>query len=267
MTNHPPMGHPAQPAQDSEQAARDAITAIGIVIPARNEQAHIGRCLDAIRGAVTHLRSSTYPKIGIRTVVVLDSCTDRTADIVSCYSEVEAVAADLGTVGAARALGARALLSTSTDPPQHLWLANTDADSAVPAQWLTHMIDQAHRGADLILGTVKPDATATQRLRLAWNVRHVDEDGHPHVHGANLGIRSSAYLTLGGWSHGASGEDASLARAADADPTMRTLRSSAIPVVTSGRLTGRAPGGFARYLQLLTHDIERPALAGAASCR
>jgi Glycosyl transferase family 2 len=267
MTNHPPTGQLDEPAQDREQAARDAITAIGIVIPARNEQAHISRCLDAIRGAVTHLRTSTYTKIGIQTVVVLDSCTDRTADIVSRYSEVDAVAADLGAVGAARALGTQALLSTSTDPPQHLWLANTDADSAVPAEWLTYMIGQAHRGADLVLGTVKPDATATQRLRRAWNVRHSDGDGHPHVHGANLGIRSSAYLTLGGWSHGASGEDASLARAASADPTMRALRSSAIPVVTSGRLTGRAPGGFAHYLQMLTHDIERPALAGATSYR
>ena len=50
------------------------------------------------------------------------------------------------------------------------------------------MIDHGHRGADLVLGNVKPDAT----------------------------------------------------------------------------LTGRAPGGFAGYLQLLTHDIERPAIAGAS---
>lgn len=268
MTKQPPAGQLAPPAQDSEHATRYAITAIGIVIPARNEQAHLGRCLDAIRAAVTHLRNhSAYPTIEIRTIVVLDSCTDKTADVASRYSEVEAVAADLGTVGAARALGARALLSTPADPPQRLWLANTDADSTVPTQWLSHMIDEAHRGADLILGTVAPDATATRRLRHAWNVRHVAEDGHPHVHGANLGIRSSAYLALGGWGNNASGEDASLVRAAAADRTMRTLRSGAIPVVTSSRLTGRAPHGFAHYLQLLTHEIERPALARATAYR
>jgi Protein of unknown function (DUF2397) len=32
MTKHPPAGQLAQPSQDSEQAARDAITAIGIVV-------------------------------------------------------------------------------------------------------------------------------------------------------------------------------------------------------------------------------------------
>ena len=263
MMKRPPTAPLALPAQDSEQDGRDAITAIGIVIPARNEEAHLGLCLDAIRAAVTHLRNSAYSATEIRTVVVLDSCTDRTGDIASGYSEVEAVTADLGTVGAARALGTRALLPTSTDQHRHLWLANTDADSSVPAHWLTYMTEQAHRGADLILGTVEPDTTATWRLRHAWNARHDAEDGHPHVHGANLGIRSSAYLALGGWTHGASGEDARLIRAADADRTMRTLRSGAIPVVTSSRLTGRAPHGFAHYLQLLTREIEHPALAGA----
>lgn len=254
----PPFGA-ARAGQDD----RDAIRAIGIVIPARNEEARLGRCLDAIRAAAAHVRDSAYPSTEIRTVVVLDSCSDRTADIASRYGEVEAVAANLGTVGAARALGTRTLLPTSAEQHRHLWLANTDADSSVPAHWLTYMIEEAHRGVDLILGTVEPDAAATRRLRRAWDARYVAQDGHPHVHGANLGIRGSAYLALGGWSHGASGEDASLIRAACADRTMRTLRSGAIPVVTSSRLTGRAPHGFAHYLQALTREIEHPVLAAA----
>jgi hypothetical protein len=79
MTSCLPANQLAPAVQDGEQADREAITAIGIVIPARNEQAYLGRCLDAIRAAVTHLRSSAYPAIEIRTLVVLDSCTDRTA--------------------------------------------------------------------------------------------------------------------------------------------------------------------------------------------
>jgi hypothetical protein len=148
-------------------------------------------------------------------------------------------------VGAARALGARSLLPASADRHRHLWLANTDADSAVLAHWLTHMIEDAHRGADLILGTVEPDATASPRLRHTWNVRHVAEDGHPHVHGANLGIRSSAYLALGGWAYDASGEDASLVRAAAADGTVRTLRRGAIPMASRAACQpwSRADGG------------------------
>ena len=36
--------------------------------------------------------------------------------------------------------------------PGSLWLANTDADSVVPWNWLIHQVDLADAGADLVLG-------------------------------------------------------------------------------------------------------------------
>ena len=34
---------------------------------------------------------------------------------------------------------------------EQVWIANTDADSRVPADWLTHQLDCAHDGADVVL--------------------------------------------------------------------------------------------------------------------
>jgi hypothetical protein len=59
-------------------------------------------------------------------------------------------------VGAARRAGTRAALRGRAGPARELWLARTDADSAVPADWLTVMVRAAGRGADLLLGTVLP---------------------------------------------------------------------------------------------------------------
>jgi cellulose synthase/poly-beta-1,6-N-acetylglucosamine synthase-like glycosyltransferase len=87
-------------------------------------------------------------------------------------------------------------------------------------------------------------------VRRLWIAHHLRADGHRHVHGANLGIRASALAGLGGWSPLVSGEDVELAaRARDAGLVIR--RSGAAPVVTSARLDGRAPDGFAAYLRRL----------------
>ena len=76
----------------------------------------------------------------------------------------------------------------------------------------------------------------------------IHPDGsHPHVHGANLGVRADAYLKAGGWSHVETGEDHDLwSRLTEAG--LRRLSSSAITVLTSGRRVGRAPNGFAEAL-------------------
>jgi len=88
---------------------------------------------------------------------------------------------------------------TTLGPSNRLWLANTDADSVVPRDWLIRMVDAADAGVQVVLGTVAPDVELPQTLRAAWIARHQLHDGHPHIHGANLGIRADTYLALGGW--------------------------------------------------------------------
>jgi hypothetical protein len=255
---------PVPVARHDQTIHADAIASVGIVIPARNEQARLGRCLDAIAAAIDNLRGTAFASVAVQTVVVLDRCTDRTADIASQYSDVQTITADLGNVGLARALGVRSL-PAAAKRPHNVWLANTDADSTVPVHWLTHMLEHAHRGTDLVLGTVTPDALTPRRLRQAWADRHDTHDGHPHIHAANLGIRASTYLALGGWPPRTSGEDAGLVHAAELDSAVRIRRSGAIPVITSSRLSGRAPHGFAHYLQCLAEHLEQPALASVAA--
>ena len=169
-------------------------------------------------------------------MVVLDRCTDRTAEV-AASAGVPAIQSRHGRVGAARRLGVAALLDgrdVST-----WWIACTDADSLVPRHWLTSQLDLAANGADLVLGTVLPIGL-DGRLERAWRARHDLSDGHGHVFGANLGVRADRYLEVGGFPDVATGEDVALAEAVrSAGGSVRA--SGGHPVLTSGRQRGRAP--------------------------
>ncbi|HVB26680.1 MAG TPA: glycosyltransferase [Mycobacteriales bacterium] len=227
------------------------IRTVGIVIPAANEEDSIGACLSALTQARRHLRRVAAHDIDVRILVVLDSCTDRTASIVALH-DVERLTCVAGRVGAAREAGVERLLTDAGVRSSELWLANTDADSTVPREWLAGMLEEADRGAHLVLGTVLPGPGlehATQRL---WARCHHLRENHPHVHGANFGIRADSYSALGGWPPLSSGEDVALAQRATRAAHLRVVRTASIPVWTSTRVTGRAPRGFSSYLRGLT---------------
>jgi len=97
----------------------------------------------------------------------------------------------------------------------------------------------------------------------------VHPDGtHPHVHGANLGVRADAYLAVGGWADLATAEDHDLWRRLGAAGAALVTTIEA-PVTTSGRGDGRAPSGFAALLtslgQLAAIDDDLASHRGAAS--
>jgi glycosyltransferase involved in cell wall biosynthesis len=220
---------------------------IAVVVPAANEERRIARCLSAIAAARMHLQR-TRQEITVRTVVVLDSCQDATAAIAATFGEVRSIATTAGSVGAARRAGASAVL-TASGSLSELWLANTDADSQVPVNWLTGMVAEAELGAQLVLGTAIPGPDLDPEARALWLSRHDLRAGHPHVHGANFGIRGDIYRGLGGWQPLVTGEDADLAGRAGRSGRLRISRTAAIPVVTSVRRRGRAPRGFSSYLR------------------
>jgi len=228
--------------------------AIGVVIPARDEAARIDRCLAAVTASAAHLRWSAGP-VEVRVVVVADSCTDRTVDRLAGWADgVRTVVTDAGRVGAARAAGVGAILgSLAADgvPAERSWIANTDADSVVPAEWLATHWSAAGRGCALLLGTVRPDPGELDPVtRGRWYLRHQLVDGHSHVHGANLGVRGDWYLAAGGFPDVAGDEDVALAQAVGAAGGV-VERTGAAPVLTSARVVGRAPGGMAGYLRRL----------------
>ncbi|WP_370890558.1 PIG-L family deacetylase [Janibacter sp. GXQ6167] len=222
---------------------------VGVVIPARNEEDLIARCLDSVTGAIDALNAER-PDVTVRVVVVLDSCTDATADIVAGYPGISTVTTSAQVVGAARGEGVEALRDRGTG--RRLWIANTDADSAVPTDWLTAHLDAAEAGTDMVVGMVSIDREeATPGLQDLLGPELDVGDGHPHVYGANLGFTLDAYDQLGGFAAISAHEDVALVDAARAAGL--TVESTAGPrVLTSARLHARAPHGLAAYLRHLT---------------
>jgi glycosyltransferase involved in cell wall biosynthesis len=217
-----------------------------VVVPARNEESRLPRCLAALADAVDAVQTefgSDAPVISV--VVVLDRCTDGSAEVVARWPRFQALECCAGSVGSARREGVAHLLQGAADA--HTWVATTDADSAVPGRWLAVQLALAEAGTELVLGTVLPDAELSAVERARWHGSHTLVDGHPHVHGANLGVRADRYMQANGFSDVDSDEDVLLVTALR-DLGARECRTALIPVLTSGRLDGRVPGGFGGYL-------------------
>jgi glycosyltransferase involved in cell wall biosynthesis len=221
-----------------------AITAMAVVIPVHNERALLARCLAALERAVSE---SPLP-CAVR--VVLDACTDGSAEIAAQFP-FPMVRIQANAVGAARRAGVdSALEGLGAWPADRVWIANTDADSAVPARWLSTQRDLADRGADVVLGTVRPDFDdLSEAHRRHWLRSHTRGAPAGNTHGANLGVRASAYLAAGGFPHLVSDEDVQLVEACKRNGAV-VVASDRAEVLTSGRTVGRAPGGYADFVRM-----------------
>jgi glycosyltransferase involved in cell wall biosynthesis len=231
------------------QVGRNWATAI--VIPARNEAEHIESCLSAVLRAVDSCRSASASYI----VVVADSCSDATAAIAArtVGYRGEVIQCRAGSVGKARRLGTQAALDHfASFAPSWIWLANTDADTLVAEDWLERQLVLAEAGfqgvAGIVqIGDVRYGGRDVSQALMADYLVHPD-GSHPHVHGANLGMRADAYVAAGGWSDAALAEDHCLWHRLK-QRQIPLAASANLRVKTSGRLEGRAPGGFAATLK------------------
>lgn len=230
---------------------------IAVLIPARDEEELLPRCLRSIERARAHLRSTVTASVTTDVIVVSDCSTDRTEAIAqallhpSGHHAGHVVSVALGTVGGARAAAAEIALARHAGPRDCFWLANTDADCEVPEDWLTAHLSLARDGVTAVAGIIDVDSfgehdTHVHRMFRLTYLLHAD-GSHPHVHGANLGVRADAYLRAGGWSSLATAEDHDLwHRLGESNATRRSL--ACLRVLTSGRRHGRAPHGFADAL-------------------
>ncbi|SDR79719.1 Glycosyl transferase family 2 [Paraoerskovia marina] len=223
------------------------ISAVAVVVPVHDEEATLADCLTAVEASLQHAREA---RTGLRTsvVVALDACTDASARLLP----PGVVRVDLAarTVGLARAVGVeRALAGFVGTASDEIWIASTDADSVVPREWVAHHLALADGGADVVVGPVRPplDDLSPERAR-AWLGRFVPGLATGHVHGANLGIRADVYRSAGGYAPMVEHEDVDLVAAARAAGA-RVVATADAPVLTSARLVGRTPGGYARYLR------------------
>jgi glycosyltransferase involved in cell wall biosynthesis len=222
------------------------IETVAVAVPAHDEETLLPACLRALRRAASQLTVQAH------ILVVADDCTDRTA-ATAIAGGARVIRTGARNVGAARAAGMAELIRlTAAYPPGAVWLATTDADTIVPPHWLCRQLRYASQGWDVVLGMVSVTDWDgyPPHVPAAFAARYQASGPHPHVHGANLGIRASAYLRAGGFRPLRTGEDhALLAAINQADRPV--LRVGDITVQTSARRLARAPGGFSHYLQTI----------------
>jgi len=247
---------PAAPVRRGRRAPVAPVAHVAVVIPAHDEEELVGRCLTSVLDAASRLPAH----VTVDVVVVLDGCRDATATVVARFPGVRTVETRGGNVGRARAAGVRAALAATRLPADRAWLACTDADSQVPACWLTEQVRLADAGADVVVGTVRPDPRdLLPHEEQAWRATRVPGRPNGHVHGANLGVRADVYRAAGGFSPQREHEDVALV-AALRSAGAHVVATDVTDVLTSGRRVGRSPGGYAGFL---AQRFPRTAVAAA----
>lgn len=226
---------------------------IAAIVPAHNEEDHLAACVESLMRAA---RCSGLQSEPVAVIVVLDSCTDA-SEAVARRCGALTVTIDARNVGAARAAGARRAIALGAR-----WLAFTDADSVVAPDWLTAQLSLR---SDAVCGTVAVDdwSSCDAQMRAHYEASYTDADGHHHIHGANLGVSTAAYLAAGGFRALESNEDVALVEMLQLHGAL--IAWSAAPrVVTSARRSFRAPLGFGETLLRVEKESRCGASAGAA---
>lgn len=242
----------------------DSIEHLVVAVPARDEAATVERCLESVAASAAHLLDDSTHGHRIATVtiaVACDTCADDTAALVrhtdlstwthgSRRIAAHAMVGSWSSAGGARRAAVRHGLGLL--PPgaadDRVWLATTDADSLVPADWLLRQLRYANGGADAVAGIVEliePDARTAGAFRRIYSI--VAGREHTHVHGANLGVRATAYLAADGFPAVTVSEDHALWNRLRRDGR-RCVSPLDVVVRTSARRIGRAAGGFADTL-------------------
>lgn len=239
-----------------------------VAIPAHDEQHRIDACLTSVLRSV-----ETAVQAGVvgRALVTVSAhrCLDATSSVAeaalaswpSAFPEVvqTAVLADETscTVGDVRA---RMIAAASERLPAgpHCWLFSTDADSVVPPEWIAQTLEHAATtNAVAVAGMVDVvgwRSTSAARRRYRHIIREGQTStGHRHVYGANLAVRSDAYLAVGGFKSVAHGEDTCLVESLRA-ANFQVASTFAPVVATSGRVPGRAHDGLGSLLGRLVAD-------------
>jgi glucosyl-3-phosphoglycerate synthase len=238
-----------------------------VVVPARDEEALIGPCLEAL------VAQAGVEPFEYEVLLILDRCTDRT----------EARTRDMATVhprlrlhllegpgegsGPARRVGIDAACARllRVGRPKGL-IACTDADTVVASDWLAAQLIALSRGARAIGGRIELaddgplPAHVTRRHAEQGRLRHErllsdsntrGEAQHWQFSGASLGLSAELYRQIGGLEPLGALEDEGLERVLREQhiPIERLL---SVRVTTSPRLQERARRG-------LSYDLSRMA--------
>ena len=246
-----------------------------VVVPARNEELWIPRCLHAL-ARQTAVRPDEY-----EVLLVLDDCTDATAERAREVADDHPLLRLHFLYGPGRSCGHARSIGMETACERLLGLgrpaglvASTDADSVVAPDWLAAQLKAVEEGSRAIGGRIvlENDGAALPPKTRRWHAadglrRHREildrlethpEEGraeHWQFSGASLALTAGTYREVGGLDPKASPEDEHLEA---------VLRKGGVPidrllcvrVTTSTRLTGRAEHGLARDLANASRGAE-----------
>ncbi|OHX24462.1 glycosyl transferase [Xanthomonas alfalfae] len=221
---------------------------IAVIIPAHNEAECMAACLASVFLAASH------PELheAVEVIVAVDRCTDATAVLALALGAHVIDVPVPGGVGIARAAAASKAIALGAD-----WLAVTDADSRVPADWL---VEQRRADADVFCGVVQVEdwLDYSDEVRCRFEQTQATGQGHGRIHGANLGVSTALYQQCGGFSALTCSEDVALVHALQA--INASIAWSPCSVVwTSARRQARAIGGFSDFLKQLEASTCVPA--------
>lgn len=177
--------------------------AITVIVPARNEAAHIKACLDSIC-------RQTYPDNLIEIIVVDDHSTDATASLVKQYANrVKLISLQQYTGGQPLNSYKKKAIETAIAQATGKLMVCTDADCLVPEKWLeTIAAFQVQRNADFIampVSFIHPrlpieifqslDFMTLQGITGAA----IQQQVHSMCNGANLAYTKTAFESVGGF--------------------------------------------------------------------
>lgn len=236
--------------------------AVAIAIPARNEAALIGKCLDAL--------ADQHDPGPFVVVVLANDCSDGTAEIARRSYGFDLIVIERSLPPSQRNAGCARRATMSEAAALAEIVLTTDADCVADADWIaTHRAAFA-RGADAVAGRVSGDWEELRQMparvleigALEWEylgaLAEAEAAFAPRAHdpwprhvqccGANLGITSLMLASVGGVPAIATGEDHALIAAVEAAGG-RVRHDPSPHVVASARTDGRSRGGMADALK------------------
>lgn len=160
---------------------------ISVVIPAFNEEKHIGECLAG-------LTRSTLPLEGFEVILVDNGSLDKTIEVAQSFTRLKLriLSRPAVRIGGVRNEGAAAAVGE--------FLAFLDADCSPPPDWLTNAIILS-RNRRVVLGGpygVPPRYSWVAKVWAEHEARHYD-GAKSFVHGANMIVRRDDFLSLSGF--------------------------------------------------------------------
>jgi biofilm PGA synthesis N-glycosyltransferase PgaC len=190
-------------------------TFVTVIIPARNEEKTIGKCLQS-------LLEQTYPRDLIEIIVVNDYSTDDTEKVVKDFKQPFIRVINLAEHMSQAPINSykKKALETAIADSSGNWIMTTDADCELPPNWISAMMAmQQQQQAALIAAPVRItdrgsllsifqslDFISLQGITGAAVYRKI----HSMCNGANLGYEKKVFYEVGGFKgidHIASGDD------------------------------------------------------------